>query len=164
MIRLTRTFRCLLAATLTWLAAPSQAAYTCQVATSGAIDFLTYDPFSPAPTASATVTLTCTHLGGGNEFINWAMTLSNGSSGSCVNRQMQRQSSPPATLDYAVYQGATSTVWGNGSCASFPSGQLQINNGNPVRSTAQTMRGVLPAGQTAPIGSYLDALVLTVSF
>jgi len=26
------------------------------------------------------------------------------------------------------------------------------------------MRGVLPAGQTAPVGSYLDTLMLTVSF
>jgi len=164
MIRTAHMLRWLLAAALTGLAAPSYAAYSCQVSSSGALNFLTYDPFGPAPTASATVTLTCTHLGGGNEFINWAMTLSNGSSGSCANRQMQRQSSPPATLDYNVYQGATSTVWGNGSCASFPSGQLQINNGNPVRETTQTMRGVLPAGQTAPVGSYLDTLVLTVSF
>jgi spore coat protein U-like protein len=164
MIRTAHMIRWLLATALTGLAAPSFAAYSCMVSSSGAINFLTYDPFGPAPTASATVTLTCTHLGGGNEFINWTMTLSNGSSGSCANRQMQRQSMPAATLDYNVYQGATSTVWGNGSCGSFPSGQLQVNNGNPSAFTTQTMRGVLPAGQTAPVGSYLDTLVLTVSF
>lgn len=164
MIRAKSAIRWLLAASLSVLVAPTFAAYSCNVSSSGSINFLTYDPFGPALTASASVTLTCSHLGGGNEFINWTMPLSNGSSGSCSNRQMQRQSTPAAALDYNVYQGATSTVWGNGSCGSFPSGQIQVNGGNPVRSTTQTMRGVLPAGQTVPAGSYLDTLVLTVTF
>jgi spore coat protein U-like protein len=161
---MTRIVHCLLAVAGIVLAAPAQAAYSCSVSSGGSINFLTYDPLGPAATASATVTLTCTHLGGGNEFINWTMTLSNGSAGACATRQMQRQTSPAATLDYNVYQGATSTVWGNVSCASFPSGQLRVNNGNPLTSTTQTMRGVLPTGQSVPIGSYLDSLVLTVSF
>lgn len=156
--------RCALAAGLAAMALPALSAYSCSVSGGGSIDFLTYDPFGAPATASTTVTLTCNHLGGGNEFVNWTMTLTNGSSGTCTTRQMQRQGAPSAALDYNVYQGATSTVWGNASCATFPSGTLQLNNGNPVRSTAQTLRGVLPAGQSVPAGSYIDSLVLTVAF
>ncbi len=35
---------------------------------------------------------------------------------------------------------------------------------NPCDSTAQTLRGVMPAGQLVPAGSYLETLVLTVAF
>jgi len=153
-----------LALALGTLAESACAAYTCSVSTGGSINFLTYDPFAPSAAASSTVTLTCQHLSGGNELINWAMTLTNGSSGTCATRQMQHQSSPAATLDYNIYQNSTTNIWGNGSCATFPSGTMQINNGNPVRSVSQTIRGVLPNGQSAPIGNYLDSLVLTVTF
>jgi spore coat protein U-like protein len=146
------------------LAAPAQAAYTCSVTTGGSLNFLVYDPFATPATASSDVTIACRHLGGGNEFISWAMTLSNGSSGTCTARQMQRQASPAAILNYNVFQGATSSVWGNLSCASFPSGTLQVNNGNPNASDFRTMRGVLPNGQDVPAGTYLDSLVLTVTF
>jgi spore coat protein U-like protein len=160
----TAAHRWLLAAAVALFTAPVQAAYSCSVSMSGSINFLTYDPSGAPPTASATVTLTCNHLGGGNEFINWTMPLSNGSSGTCANRQMQRQAAPVDLLNYNIYQNSTATVWGNASCGTFPSGQLQINNGNPVRSTTQTMSGVLPAGQNVSVGSYLDTLVLTVTF
>jgi len=155
---------CALAAGLAAMATPALGAYSCGVSGGGSIDFLAYDPFGVPATASTTVTLTCNHLGGGNEFINWTMTLTNGSSGTCTARQMQRQGSPSAALGYNVYQGATSTVWGNASCMTFPSGTLQVNNGNPAASTIQTMRGVLPAGLCVPAGNYVDSLVLTVSF
>lgn len=149
----------------TTLLAPSvQAAYSCNVSTGGSLNFLTYDPFAAPATASSTVTIACRHLGGGNEFINWAMTLSNGSSGTCTARQMQRQTAPAASLNYNIFQGATSTIWGNVACASFPTGTLQVNNGNPNASDFRTMRGVLPNAQNVPDGIYLDTLVLTVTF
>ena len=145
---------------------PALAAYSCSVSTGGSINFLSYDSSSTL-TASSTVTLTCTHLGGGNENIAWAMTLSNGSSGTCLGatgRTMQRQVAPVATVGYNIYQNSTSTEWGNAGCGTFPGGTLQINNGNPVRSTIQTLRGVMPSGQLVPAGLYLETLVLTVTF
>jgi spore coat protein U-like protein len=142
------------------------AAYSCSVSTGGSINFLTYDSIS-ALTANSTVTLTCTHLSGGNEQIPWTMTLSSGSSGTCLGatgRTMQRQVAPAATVGYNIYQNSTSAEWGNTGCGTFPGGTLQVNNGNPVRSTVQTLRGVMPAGQLVPAGSYLETLVLTVTF
>jgi spore coat protein U-like protein len=143
---------------------PAGAAYSCAVSAAGSINFLTYDAFGPDTTASASVTLTCTHLSGGNENIPWTMTLSNGSAGTCTTRQMQRQTAPAASLNYNVYQNSTTDVWGNVGCGTYPSGTLQVNNGNPVRATTQTLRGVVPTGQIQPVGNYLDSLILTVTF
>ena len=145
---------------------PTFAAYSCSISSGGSINFLSYDA-SSLLTANATITLTCTHLSGGNENIAWTMPLSNGSSGTClgpVGRTMQRQASPAATVGYNIYQNSTAAEWGNAGCGSFPGGTLQVNNGNPVRSTVQTLRGVMPAGQLVPAGLYLETLVLTVTF
>ncbi len=76
---------------------------------------------------------------------------------------MQRQVAPVATVGYNIYQNSTSIEWGNAGCGTFPGGTLQINNGNPVRSTIQTLRGVMPSGQLVPAGVYLETLVLTVT-
>ena len=144
----------------------ADAAYSCSVSTGGSINFLTYDSISSL-TANSAVTLTCTHLSGGNENIAWTMTLSSGSSGTCLGatgRTMQRQVVPAATVGYNIYQNSTAAEWGNTGCGTYPGGFLQVNNGNPVRSTVQTLRGVMPAGQLVPAGSYSETLLLTVTF
>jgi spore coat protein U-like protein len=145
---------------------PAFAAYSCSVSSGGSINFLSYDSTS-ALTANATVTLTCTHLAGGAENIPWTMTLSNGSSGTCLGatgRTMQRQVAPAATVGYNIYQNSTIVEWGNTGCGTYPGGTLRVTNGNPVQSTVQTLRGVMPAGQLVPAGSYSETLLLTVMF
>ena len=77
---------------------------------------------------------------------------------------MQRQVGPAATVGYNIYQNSTATEWGNAGCGTYPGGTLQINNGNPVRSTVQTLRGVMPAAQFVPAGTYSETLLLTVTF
>lgn len=157
----------ILALALLCASAPGFAAYSCGVSSGGSINFLTYNPNAAAPTANATVTLMCTHLSGGRETIPWAMTLSNGSSGTCLGatgRTMLRQASPTATVGYNIYQNSLPAEWGNIGCGTFPFGVLRVTNGNPVDSTVQTLRGVMPAGQLVPAGSYLETLVLTVVF
>jgi len=162
----TRSTALLLALVLLGVSAPASAAYSCSVASSGSVNFLTYDSIS-AVTANATITLTCTHLGGGRERVSWSMMLSNGSSNTCtgaLGRTMQRQTLPAATLGYNIYQGSSSAIWGNAGCGTFPGGTMSLTNGHPVRSTVQTLRGVIPAGQLVPVGAYLETLQLTVTF
>lgn len=156
----------LLSFALLGASAPAFAAYSCSVSSGGSINFLTYDSTAQL-TANATVTLTCTHLGGGSERIPWTMTLSSGSSGTCLGatgRTMQRLTAPAATVGYNIYQNVTATEWGNTGCGTYPGGELRVTNGNPVDSTLQTLRGVLPAGQLVPSGSYSETLLLTVTF
>ena len=151
---------------LTIFSAPSFAAYSCSVASAGSINFLSYTSMV-ALTASSTITLTCTHLSGGAENIVWTMTLSNGSSGTCLGatgRTMQRQSAPAAAVGYNIFQNSTPVEWGNTGCGTYPGGTMRVTNGQPVASTSQTLRGVMPAAQFVPAGSYAETLLLTVTF
>ena len=77
---------------------------------------------------------------------------------------MQRQIAPAATVGYNIYQNSTAAEWGNAGCGTYPVGLLRVTNGKPVDSTAQTLRGVMPAGQLVPAGSYSETLLLTVTF
>jgi spore coat protein U-like protein len=153
---------------LTLTMAASAQTYGCVASSSGTLNFLTYDPVSAAPTATATVTLTCTHTGGGAVGVNWTMQLDNGSSDTCLGatgRTMRRQPGLDVTLGYNIYKNATADIWGSLTCGTPLTGTLpNISNGQPVQSTIQTMRGVIPAGQQVPSGTYSDTLQLTISF
>lgn len=154
------------------LAAPAHAqTYTCALG-AAALNLLfgTYDPVSATPrTATAGITLTCTHQSGGAVDVTWNMELSNGSSGTCVGvmgRTLRHSGSPTDTLGYNVFVGSIAGgVWGNSGCSTFPAGALKLNPGaNRVQSTTQTLYGQIPINQYVPAGGYLDPLVLTVRF
>ena len=161
-----RIFQGLLAAALFVATLPANAAVSCSVSTTGAMNFMTYDPLSAA-NATVTVTLNCQNSPPpGSATVNWSMQLTNGSSGTCVGatgRTMRRQPALDATIGYNIYQNATSTVWGNAGCGTFPSGSFAIN-GNNSFAVNQTMTGVAPSGQFVPAGNYSETLQLTVSF
>jgi len=139
--------------------------YSCAVSSSGNLNFLIYDPASPSPaTASGTVTLTCTHLAGAVQRVNWSMELSNGGSGNCAARAM---TGPSGTLDYNIYQNSIGGgAWGNAGCGTFPVGQLSVGpgSGNNTRSVSNTLLGRIPVGQYVPAGSYGEILTLTISY
>jgi spore coat protein U-like protein len=147
-------------------------AYSC-VLSAASIDvaFGAYDPVSLTPrTTNASITLTCTHQSGGAQQVNWAMELSNGSSGTCSGasgRTLRRVGSPTDMIGYNIYQGSLGGgVWGNVGCGTFPSGSFNVTPGGPgrIRSVSQTLFGQIPINQFAPAGSYTDPLVLTISF
>ena len=146
--------------------------YSCAISPGSLnIAFNAYDPVSATPrTASASVTLTCTHLTGGSQTINWAMQLNNGSSGTCVGvagRTLRRVGSPTDMIGYNIYKGSVANgVWGNSGCGTYPTGSMTVSNGNPnnIKSITQTLFGQIPINQFAPAGSYTDPLVLTISF
>ncbi len=158
---------CVVGIALLGSAAPAFGAYSCSVSTGGSINFLSYDPNGASLTASATITLTCTHLSGGAQDITWTMPLSNGSSGTCLGatgRTMQRQTLPATTIGYNIYQNSTTIEWGNAGCGTFPAGTMKVTNGQPMQSTVQTLRGVVPTNQLVPAGAYSETLVLTITF
>jgi spore coat protein U-like protein len=146
--------------------------YSCVVSPASLnVAFGAYDPTSLTPaTANASITLTCTHQSGGAQQVNWAMQLSNGSSGACsgaMGRTLQRVGSPSDTIGYNIYQGSIGGgVWGNVGCGTFPSGNFNVTPGGPnqIRSVSQTLFGQIPINQFAPAGNYTDPLVLTISF
>ena len=161
-----RVVRRLLGAALFAAAMSAKAVVSCSVSTTGAMNFMTYDPVSAA-NAAVTVTLNCqNNPPPGGVTVNWSMQLTNGSSGTCVGatgRTMRRQPALDATIGYNIFQNATSTVWGNAGCGTFPSGSFTIN-GNNSFAVNQTMTGVAPSGQFVPAGNYSETLLLTVTF
>ena len=147
--------------------------FTCAASSASlALSFGVYDPISTTPrTASANVTLTCTHQSGGSQSVNWSMRLSNGSSVTCAGasgRTLRRTGSLTDTIGYNVYVGSLAGgVWGNIGCGSFPSGSFNVTPGVPnnIKSVSQTLFGQIPVNQlNVAAGSYSDGLVLTISY
>ena len=145
--------------------APAMAQYACSVSAPGTINFLTYSPSSGTPAlASTQATLTCSHVGGGAQSIDWSMTLTNGNSGNCNARTMTR---PGGALSYNIYQDSIAGgVWGNLGCATFPAGNFKVGpgTGNLTRSVTKTLYGQIPISQFVSAGTYNDTLILTISY
>ncbi len=152
----------LIAATV---AAPAVAQYACNVAGGGSINFLVYNPSSGSPALASTgVTLTCTHVSGGVQRIDWTMELSNGGSGNCNARTL---AGPGSTLGYNIYQTTIANgIWGNAACGTYPAGRLTVGPGagNGTRSVTNTLYGQIPTGQFVSAGTYNDSLLLTIVY
>jgi spore coat protein U-like protein len=70
----------------------------------------------------------------------------------------RRMSNGASVLAYNLYQDAShTTLWGN------TSGTGVVVTGNPD-GPAYSVYGLIPAGQSPPIGSYSDTVVATISF
>lgn len=157
--------RLALALLVSLVSSMASAQYACNVSAPGTINFLTYTPASGTPAiASTAVTLTCTHVGGGAQSIDWSMTLSNGSSNNCNARTMRKASD---TLRYNIYQDSIAGgIWGNPGCATFPAGNFKVGpgTGNNSRSVTRTLYGQVPISQFVPAGTYSDTLTITISY
>ena len=155
----------LLACFLLLIPAAAEAQYSCNVARPGNINFLTYTPASGTPAIGSTsVTLTCTHVAGASQSIDWSMTLTNGSSNNCNARAMKRGTD---SLAYNIYQDSVAGgIWGNLGCGTFPAGNFKVGpgSGNNSRSVTKTLYGQVPISQFVPAGTYSDTLAITVSF
>jgi spore coat protein U-like protein len=126
----------------------SSHAAQCTVSTTS-VAFGAYDPFSTAPKDSnGSVQITCDVVTG------YTIALNAGTSGS-LNRAM---ASGAYRLNYNLFTEATGTiVWGDGSGA----GTLVSGSG-----TAATIPvyGRVPARQNVRAGSYVDTLIMTVTY
>jgi spore coat protein U-like protein len=136
--------------------------------TGTSIPFTQYDPLGSS-TGSMQFRIDCNVAPPGGGSTTATMSLSNGSSGTCLGplgRSMIRQNPPPAaTLGYNIFVGATSVEWGNVGCGTAPTVTLKVNPGsNPTDTSTQTLRGVIPANQFVPDGIYSETLNLTIQF
>jgi spore coat protein U domain-containing protein, fimbrial subunit CupE1/2/3/6 len=150
-----------------FLAGNALAEADCSVAVSG-LAFGTYDQLTTsADDSTGTVTVTCTSIGkgGGVTRVNYSVAFSTGASGSYMQRFM---TSGTPRLDYNLYvDAARSTIWGNGNGGTqLITGSLTVGPGvgNGTRTETHTVYGRIPAQQDAAVGSYTDAIVLTLTF
>lgn len=146
------------------LACGAARAIDCNVAATG-VAFGMYDPVLTAPTDSTgSVTLRCTHLGGGAVKASYTIALSAGASGTFAQRQLRAGGS---WLAYNLYDGATRTrVWGDGTQGSaVVAGSLLVNPGRfRLNEAVHPVYGRVPPLQAADTGSYADTILVTLSF
>ena len=151
----------LLAATAVMLASAAAKAEVCTVGTSP-VAFGVYDPLAAAPLDSTgNVAVTCTSVG--NPRVRYIVELSTGQAGTYNPRAMTNGVSQ---LTYDLYVNAARTrVWGDGSGGTrrvranyrlLPIGSTQTDN--------YTVYGRVFPGQNVSVGSYLDTIIVTVTF
>jgi spore coat protein U-like protein len=143
--------------------APAQALVSCTTAATG-VSFGVYDPLNGAPTvANGTLSVTCNLLGGGTTLVPVAVSLSTGTSGSYATRRLQSGS---YGLGYNLYWSTAYTqVWGDGTGGSFyGTATLGLTPASPTQTVSGILYGRINAGQDVGPGSYLDTIVITVSY
>jgi spore coat protein U-like protein len=146
-------------------AAPAAAAVTvnCTVSASS-LAFGIYNPlYAAATTSTGNLLITCTGTGTGSVSVTTAVTFSTGLSGTYATRKMFSGSN---ALSYNLYWStAYAQVMGDGSGGSYAgtAGPFTVLAGGSVPVTG-TMYGRIPAQQDVAPGSYVDTLLVTVTY
>ncbi len=101
---------------------------------------------------TSTITTTCTS----GSVIKIGLNAGTGTGATVTNRKMTSGSN---TLLYTLYQDSARTVnWGN------TPGTDTVNSTGTGAAQNFTVYGMIPANQTAPIGTYTDTITVTVTF
>jgi len=135
------------------LAAPAMTrAATCTVSATP-VAFGVYLPFSGTPTSiTGAVTVSC------DAKASVVVALSTGGGGSYANRQMSKGAN---MLRYQLYTDAAhSLVWGDGTAGTVTVSATVA--GNLVRTL--TVYGQVPALQAVASLTYIDAIMVTVTY
>jgi spore coat protein U-like protein len=139
------------------------AAVTCTVTATGPA-FGIYNPLGGSPLlANGQVTATCTLTGTTATTASLVSSYSIGSGTSYTARSMV---SGTDRLNYNLYYDAAfSQIRGNGTGGSQTGGAtFNLTRTNPTQSVTSVIYGRIPAGQDVAPGSYLDTIVITVTY
>jgi spore coat protein U-like protein len=132
--------------------------------TAGSIAFGIYNPLATASNASSgSLRIDCSGKGTGSAQVTANLTLSAGLSGSFATRKMF---SGANTLNYNIFWStAYNQIMGDGTGGSFggSAGPFTVPAGG-TNSATGTMYGLIPASQDVAPGSYLDTIVVTVTY
>lgn len=162
---LKRSFLSALPVLLLLLTAPdanaSCVSCTCRVSTSG-LAFGTYSPMAASPIdVSGSLRVECSLLGVVSLIVAYSIEISPGNSGSSGSRAM---TGPGGTLRYNLYTTSQrTTVWGAGTSGTVPvSDSYLLGLLGVVRD--YTVHGRIPAGQSVRPGTYVDNVIVTLSY
>jgi spore coat protein U-like protein len=138
-------------------------AVTCSVSAIGPA-FGVYSPLNATPTyANGSITATCTLLSGGATSVSLVSSYSTGASGSYATRTLLAGTQQ---LDYNLYFDAAYTqIRGNGTGGSQQGGaNFTLTPSAPTGQTTSVIYGRIPAAQDVGAGSYLDTIVVTITY
>lgn len=127
---------------------------TCRIEAGNTLAFGNYDPTTTAAaTGSTTIRVRCTN---GTTAPIALDAGQNGGGGDCTTRAM---AAGTERLAYGLYRSAgIDSPWG---CAAANSYSYTATN---AAWSTLTVHGVIPAEQNAPVGSYSDTVIATVTF
>lgn len=124
---------------------------SCQVAAT-TLNFGSYNMFASS-TGNSTLTVTCTTSTGYTVALNAGL-------GTGATVAIRKMTSSGNTLPYALYtDNGLTTLWGDGTASTT----TVAGTGNGAAQNI-TIYGNVPAGSTAPAGSYSDTVQITVTF
>jgi spore coat protein U-like protein len=138
-------------------------AVSCSVSAVGPA-FGVYSPLNATPTyANGSITATCTLLSGGTTSVSLVSSYSTGSSGSYATRTLLAGTQ---LLDYNLYFDAAYTqIRGNGTGGSQQGGaNFTLTPSAPTGQTTSIIYGRIPAAQDVGAGSYMDTIVVTITY
>ena len=133
---------------------------SCSASATG-VAFGTYQPLTgPALNTTGTVTITCEAVV--SILVSYTIELSIGGGSSFAARSM---SGPSPRLHYQLYRDSADTqIWGDGTAGTYTviDGYL-LSVLVPVTKN-YTVYGVVPAGESASVGSYTDTVIVTLAY
>jgi spore coat protein U-like protein len=142
----------------------ASAATLCRLASTGALNFGSYNTLATTPLDSlATITVTCDRNAGPPTTVV-TVGVSQGSFGSSVNaRRMRQVGGAGDFLSYGLYRDVgRSLTWGTTNGIDTVSRQLTVPNGGSASATF-TIFGRMPALQDVNAGPYEDSVQITVT-
>lgn len=136
--------------------------FTCTVNASS-IAFGNYNPLSPVGDAAVgSWTVTCNAIGSGTATVAGTLALSTGLSGRYASRTMK---SGLNALQYNIYlTPAYTQIFGDGSAGTFAPSDSGTVSAGQVYQVNGNMYGFVPPSQDVPAGSYVDSIVVTVTY
>lgn len=153
----------------TWIVAllaagPSLAATDCRITGGGGMAFGAYDVLSATPDDSLTTIVAFCTRNGGPRNVTITLQLSQGTNGTSVNaRRMINLGPAGGYLNYGLFRDVSrSAVWGFSTGVDTVSQTVAIDN-NASASVTFTIYGRIPAQQDVAVGSYTDAVTVTVT-
>jgi len=131
------------------------------------LNFGVYDPLLSVPDDSAgSITVTCNYVPPGTTTVSYTVALSSGLN--ATSAETRKMAAGTALLGYNVFNDpARTATWGNGTGGTvLVSGSTTVGPGigNSTRKITHAVYGRLPALQDAVPGSYLDTLLLTLTY
>jgi spore coat protein U-like protein len=151
------------AAMLILLLAGSVARAATCTATATSVAFGTYNPVSATPaTSTGSIAVTCSVPSGPPETVALTVSLSTGLSLTYLPRRMFSGANP---MDYNLFFSTAYTqIWGDGSAGTFRGTATITARPNNPATARGTVYGRVPAQQNVAAGSYLDSIIMTVTY
>ncbi len=147
------------------LGGPAQAAISCYIKQAGTVIFTAYDATAATPNDGALNVVVGCDRDGGPGSVNLEVRIGpSGVSGSVGTRRMRQVGGAGELLTYNLYRDAARTaVWGQTSGVDT---RVQTVTGIPNKGSASvtvTVYGRIPAQQDVAVGTYTDAVSVTIN-